>query len=266
MEKSYILAFPLDLLVMDSDGSNKRLLLRNGATNFAPSWHPNGRRIIFASNKDDWREDIRQYGHNFELYLINIDGTGLERITYNTTSIPSPCSHPTEGSWSGLRTGTPTSRGRRISTSLTGRTRTCCGTGKGPRGPQGRFQDRGRAASSRPTREGWARSRAGRRALRIASIYGFCGFLWIMLSDRLLAALIQDSAMLTRLQTYKGWAFILITATLVFVLSRGLSCNRATGRRGSGVGEPDAQHHRIHSRRHAPLSPGVRWPTDLHRS
>ena len=85
MEKNYILAFPMDLWVMDSDGSNKRLLLRNGATNFAPSWHPDGRRIIFASNKDDWREDIRQYGHNFELHLINIDGTGLERITYNTT-------------------------------------------------------------------------------------------------------------------------------------------------------------------------------------
>jgi TolB protein len=84
MEKNYILAFPLDLWVMDSDGSNKRLLLRNGATNFAPSWHPDGKRIIFASNMDDWRGDIKQYGHNFELYFINLDGTGLERITFNT--------------------------------------------------------------------------------------------------------------------------------------------------------------------------------------
>jgi two-component system, cell cycle sensor histidine kinase and response regulator CckA len=64
------------------------------------------------------------------------------------------------------------------------------------------------------------RSSAGRRAMRIAGIYGLCGFLWIILSDRLLAALIQDSAMLTRLQTYKGWAFICITAALVFSLSR----------------------------------------------
>jgi TolB protein len=84
MEKDYIVAVPLDLWVMDSDGSNKRLLLRNGATNFAPSWHHDGKRIIFASNRDDWREDIRQYGHNFELYLINLDGTGLERLTFNT--------------------------------------------------------------------------------------------------------------------------------------------------------------------------------------
>jgi TolB protein len=85
IEKNYILAFPLDLWVMDSDGSNKRLLLRNGATNFAPSWHPDGKRIIFSSNRDDWHEDIKQYGHNFELYIINIDGKGLERITFNRT-------------------------------------------------------------------------------------------------------------------------------------------------------------------------------------
>ncbi len=85
MEKNYILAVPLDLWLMDADGSNKKLLLHNGATNFAPSWHPDGKRIIFASNRDDWRSDIKQYGHNFELYLINLDGTGLERITYNTT-------------------------------------------------------------------------------------------------------------------------------------------------------------------------------------
>jgi Tol biopolymer transport system component len=32
---------------------------------------------------DDWREDIQQFGHNFELYLINSDGTGLKRITWN---------------------------------------------------------------------------------------------------------------------------------------------------------------------------------------
>jgi Tol biopolymer transport system component len=83
MEKNYILPFPLDLWVMDSDGSHKKKILNNGATNFAPSWHPDGKRIIFASNMDDWHEEIKKYGHNFELYLISLDGTGLERITYN---------------------------------------------------------------------------------------------------------------------------------------------------------------------------------------
>jgi Tol biopolymer transport system component len=85
MEKNYILAFPLDLWIMDADGSNKRMILHNGATNFAPSWHPDGRRILFSSNMDDWREDIKQYGHNFELYLIDLDGANLTRLTFNTT-------------------------------------------------------------------------------------------------------------------------------------------------------------------------------------
>ncbi len=83
MEKDYIVPFPLDIWVMNSDCSNKVRLTDNGATNWAPSWHPDGKRLIFSSNMDDWREDLKQFGHNFELYLINIDGTGLERITFN---------------------------------------------------------------------------------------------------------------------------------------------------------------------------------------
>jgi TolB protein len=61
--------------VMDADGSNRRRITNNGAANFAPFPHPDGRRIIFSSNLDDPR------GRNFDLYLINFDGTGLERVT-----------------------------------------------------------------------------------------------------------------------------------------------------------------------------------------
>lgn len=83
MEKNYIIGVPLDIWVMNADGTGKVRLLQNGATNWSPSWHPDGKRIIFASNMDDWHDDIKKFGHNFELYLINIDGTGLERITFN---------------------------------------------------------------------------------------------------------------------------------------------------------------------------------------
>jgi Tol biopolymer transport system component len=68
---------------MDADGGNKRRLTENGATNWAPSWHPDGRRLVFASNMDDWHADLGKFGHNFELYLINLDGSGLERLTFN---------------------------------------------------------------------------------------------------------------------------------------------------------------------------------------
>jgi Tol biopolymer transport system component len=85
MEKDYIIAVPLDIWVMDSDGSNKRRLTNNGAVNWAPSWHPDGKRIVFSSNKDDWREDLKAYGHNFELYIMNADGGDMERLTFNNT-------------------------------------------------------------------------------------------------------------------------------------------------------------------------------------
>jgi Tol biopolymer transport system component len=69
----------LELFVMDRDGSNLRQLTTLGGANFAPSWHPDGKRIIFASNVHD------PQGRNFDLYLVNVDGTGLERITHNAT-------------------------------------------------------------------------------------------------------------------------------------------------------------------------------------
>lgn len=84
MERDYIIPFPLDLWIMDSDGSNKTMILKNGATNFAPSWHPDGTHVIFSSNMDDWDGERNRYGHNFELYIISSDGTGLTRVTYNS--------------------------------------------------------------------------------------------------------------------------------------------------------------------------------------
>jgi TolB protein len=83
MTHDYIAAVPLDIWVMHADGSHKLRLTHNGATNWAPAWHPDGQRIIFSSNMDDWREDRQTFGHNFELYLINSDGTNLERLTFN---------------------------------------------------------------------------------------------------------------------------------------------------------------------------------------
>ncbi len=69
----------LEIYVMDRDGRNLRQVTANGAANFAPFFHPDGQRIIFASNLHDPK------GRDFDLYLVNVDGTGLERLTYNDT-------------------------------------------------------------------------------------------------------------------------------------------------------------------------------------
>ena len=56
--------------------------------------------------------------------------------------------------------------------------------------------------------------------LRVALLYALFSGAWILFSDRLLAALVTDLDALTRLQTYKGWAFVAISALLIFFLLR----------------------------------------------
>lgn len=67
----------LEIWLMDADGSNKRQITANGAANFAPFFHPDGKRIIFASNQHEPRS------RNFDLYIVSVDGTGLERVTWD---------------------------------------------------------------------------------------------------------------------------------------------------------------------------------------
>jgi Tol biopolymer transport system component/Zn-dependent protease with chaperone function len=69
----------LELYVMDADGSSKTKITDFAAASFCPYFHPDGKRLIFASNMDD------PHGRNFDLYIINIDGSGLRRITTNET-------------------------------------------------------------------------------------------------------------------------------------------------------------------------------------
>jgi Tol biopolymer transport system component len=69
----------LELFVMNRDGSDMRQVTKLGGANFAPSWHPDGKRLIFASNIADPK------GREFDIYLVNLDGSGLERVTFNDT-------------------------------------------------------------------------------------------------------------------------------------------------------------------------------------
>jgi TolB protein len=69
----------MELFVMNADGSGKKQITNNGAANFAPFFHPDNKRILFASNLSD------PGGRNFDLYMISVDGSGLTRVTFNQT-------------------------------------------------------------------------------------------------------------------------------------------------------------------------------------
>ena len=69
----------LELYVMDRDGSHNTKVTSLGAASFAPSWHPDMKRLIFASNVKDPQQ------RNFDIFLVNLDGSGLEQVTFNAT-------------------------------------------------------------------------------------------------------------------------------------------------------------------------------------
>lgn len=74
LEQHMVRPSRMELFVMNADGSDQRQITSLGA-NFGPSWTRDGQRIIFSSNYKNPRS------RNFDLYLVNLDGTGLEQVT-----------------------------------------------------------------------------------------------------------------------------------------------------------------------------------------
>ena len=65
----------MEIIVADADGKNEKQITNFGCASFAPTFTPDGGKILFASNKHAC--DSRQ----FELFLMNLDGSGLEQVT-----------------------------------------------------------------------------------------------------------------------------------------------------------------------------------------
>jgi Tol biopolymer transport system component len=65
----------LELFIMNLEERRPIQITANGAANFGPYWHPDGRRIIFSSNMNDPK------GRNFDLYLVDIETRKTERVT-----------------------------------------------------------------------------------------------------------------------------------------------------------------------------------------
>ena len=66
----------MEVFVADADGNHVRQVTNFGQANWAPSFFPDSKRIIFASNQEYKR------GFPFNLYSINEDGTNLQKISH----------------------------------------------------------------------------------------------------------------------------------------------------------------------------------------
>ncbi len=71
----------LNIFVSDIDGKNVRQVTDLPGANWAPFFHPNGKKILFCSN----HHSLDKGGRLFDIFMVNIDGTGLEQITHSGT-------------------------------------------------------------------------------------------------------------------------------------------------------------------------------------
>jgi len=64
----------VDIYTMEGDGSNLRNISNNPAGDRDPRYSPDGKRIVFVSNRDG----------NWEIYVMNADGSAQTRLTDNS--------------------------------------------------------------------------------------------------------------------------------------------------------------------------------------
>ncbi|MYC70404.1 MAG: hypothetical protein F4X17_06805, partial [Gemmatimonadetes bacterium] len=70
--------------MMDSDGSNPRRLTDDPAGDFSPSFSPDGRHIVFASER----------AGNLDIYVMGSDGSNPRRLTHHAAWDGSPSFSP----------------------------------------------------------------------------------------------------------------------------------------------------------------------------
>ena len=82
-----------EIYVMNADGTNPINLTNHPARDVRPDWSPDGLQIVFSSNRDgDWEEKPND---NWEIYVINADGTNPINLTNHPKWDSSPAWEPT---------------------------------------------------------------------------------------------------------------------------------------------------------------------------
>ncbi len=67
---------------MNRDGSGQKRLTTNAATDYAPAFSPDGKKIAFVSRRGE--------GNDEEIFVMNADGSRQRNLTNNTTPDQAP--------------------------------------------------------------------------------------------------------------------------------------------------------------------------------
>ena len=70
-----------EIYVMDADGGNQQKLTNNRDKDYSPSWSPDGKRIVFMSNRDGHLRDDIPGISTYEIYVMDADGGNPQNLT-----------------------------------------------------------------------------------------------------------------------------------------------------------------------------------------
>ena len=70
----------MEIYVMDAGGGNQRRLTENRGDDWSPSWSPDGKRIIFVSDRDG-HPDVIPGWFTSEIYVMDADGGNPQNLT-----------------------------------------------------------------------------------------------------------------------------------------------------------------------------------------
>ena len=77
LTEGYVEPKELNIFTADIDGKNVKQITNLAGANWAPFFHPSGKKILFCSN----HHSLKEGGRRFDVFMINLDGTNLEQIT-----------------------------------------------------------------------------------------------------------------------------------------------------------------------------------------
>jgi Tol biopolymer transport system component len=66
---------PSEIYVMNLKGLDEKQITSFGCSVLHPAWTPDNRRIVFSANMPTCK------GNNYEMFMINLDGSGLVQLT-----------------------------------------------------------------------------------------------------------------------------------------------------------------------------------------
>jgi len=84
-----------EIYVMNADGTNQTRLTNNPAYDMSPAWSPDGKRIAFDTQRDFYPPKETGIGPEFEIHVMNADGSGDVRLTNNQAEDRFPAWGPT---------------------------------------------------------------------------------------------------------------------------------------------------------------------------